>query len=220
MSRAERAGPRDPVDRRDLAIEQSRAQMSPAATVASTPTPTPIIVVTGPPASGKTTLATHLADELSLPLVSKDEIKESLYDSLGAGDHDWSRRLGRATYPLLFLILRRQLRARRPVIVEATFGRDDANAAFARIHAEAPFRALQLHCAAPPEVLIARYRQRAQGRHPGHLDAAIVDDVEEAIRAGRWEALDLPGDCVVLDTSRLELVDLGSIVRIAREHLG
>ncbi|MHB8958132.1 MAG: AAA family ATPase [Candidatus Limnocylindrales bacterium] len=72
---------------------------------------TPIIVVSGPPASGKTTLATSIAHDLGLPLIAKDPIKERLYDALGPGDREWSRWLGRATYPLIFHFLAEQLRA-------------------------------------------------------------------------------------------------------------
>jgi uridine kinase len=51
--------------------------------------PTPIIGVAGPPASGKTTLARAISEELRLPLIAKDAIKERLYDALGPGDREW-----------------------------------------------------------------------------------------------------------------------------------
>ena len=56
-----------------------------------------VVVVTGPPAAGKTTVARELACRLRLPLIAKDTIKEALFDGLGTGDLAWSRRLGEAT---------------------------------------------------------------------------------------------------------------------------
>lgn len=41
------------------------------------------ILIAGPPASGKTTLDRYLANELQLPMFSKDEFKEILYDTIG-----------------------------------------------------------------------------------------------------------------------------------------
>ncbi len=58
-----------------------------------------LVVVTGPPAAGKTTIAREIARRLHLPLIAKDTIKEALFDGLGTGDLAWSQRLGTATYP-------------------------------------------------------------------------------------------------------------------------
>src|SRR5213079_1899630 len=80
-----------------------------------------LIIVSGPRCTGKTTLARGIAAELGLPLITKDGIKELLFDSLGWSDRDWSRRLGRATYPLLYYFVEAQLRAGRSHVVESNF---------------------------------------------------------------------------------------------------
>ena len=41
------------------------------------------ILVTGIPASGKSTMARFLAEAFGLPVISKDRIKECLYDTMG-----------------------------------------------------------------------------------------------------------------------------------------
>ena len=57
-----------------------------------------VVVVTGPPAAGKTTIAREVAARLRLPLITKDTIKEALFDGLGTADLAWYRGL---RYPRL-----------------------------------------------------------------------------------------------------------------------
>jgi dephospho-CoA kinase len=64
-----------------------------------------VVVVTGIPASGKTTLATARSAQLGWPLISKDVVKESLFEALGTGDFQWSQRLGRVAFGHLLELL-------------------------------------------------------------------------------------------------------------------
>jgi predicted kinase len=53
------------------------------------------VVLSGPPASGKSKLAPPLARALGLPLVAKDTVKDALMSVLPVPDVEASRRLGR-----------------------------------------------------------------------------------------------------------------------------
>ena len=55
-----------------------------------------LLIVNGLPGSGKTTLSRELAPRLGLPLISKDDIKELLFDQLGWSDREQSKRFGGA----------------------------------------------------------------------------------------------------------------------------
>jgi 2-phosphoglycerate kinase len=68
-----------------------------------------VVLVGGPPASGKTTLAGRLASELGLPLIAKDGLKETLLDAV-EGDVDLrrSQTLGRAAFALVWHVLESQ----------------------------------------------------------------------------------------------------------------
>lgn len=56
-----------------------------------------IVIVSGAPGAGKTTLAVPFAAAIGFPLVAKDYLKETLWDALEPpiGDLTWSRRENR-----------------------------------------------------------------------------------------------------------------------------
>jgi predicted kinase len=168
------------------------------------------VVVTGPPATGKTTLAERLSRELALPLVAKDAIKERLYEEMGTGDREWSRRLGRATYALMFEWVGRLLAAGQSAILEANF----TPLAAERFAGLPPHRTFQVFCTAPREVVIERYAARR--RHDGHLDTVVLDELRAGLHEEQWEHLALPGD---FEEFELESGDAQAIVARVRNTL-
>ena len=145
--------------------------------------------------------------ELGLPLVAKDAVKERLYETVGTGDREWSRRLGRATYALMFHWLDEELRCGRPAIVEANFTAV-AEPLFARLP---PHRPLQLFCTASREVVIERYAARA--RHEGHLDDVVLEELRAGKHAEQWTPLRLPGELLELDTTTTDVAMVAARVR-------
>ena len=169
-----------------------------------------LVVVTGMPSSGKTTVAEGLARRLRLPLIAKDEIKESLYESLGAEDVAASGRLGAAAYALIFALSRTTLASGASVIAEANFFRDQA----AEFAALPEHRTLQLHCDAPLATLLERYSDRS--RHAGHHDAEKLKELPARHASGVHAPLALGGEHIRLDTTEsLDLDTLAERVRAA-----
>jgi predicted kinase len=170
-----------------------------------------LVVVTGMPSSGKTTVAESLADRRRLPLVAKDDLKESLYRTLGAGDVAWSGRLGDAAYDLMFTLARTMLAARVPLIVEANFFVDQATS-FAALPEH---RLVQIHCDAPLPLLLERYAARE--RHPGHHDAEKIAELPARHASSAHAPLDVRGETIRLDTA--DAVDIESIAERVRALL-
>ena len=188
--------------------------------------PTPLLIVGGPPASGKTTLARRLAADLRLPLLSRDDYKERLFDTLGTGwptattapNHDatdraWSRWLGGASYELLWGALETQLAAGVATIVESNFPGQRATGRFRDLAARHPFIARQINCVADGATLLRRHEARAASgaRHPGH-----GNDLDDALRAifrrGRLDPLELPGATSDVDTTDFAALDYDGLL--------
>jgi predicted kinase len=161
-----------------------------------------LVIVSGAPASGKTTLARRLADDLQLPLVAKDALKEALADALGPPvDVAASVRLGTAAYAILYLQATELLQAERGVIVESNFRRGLSEIELQPLLGR--WVACLVHCRARDDVLLARYAERfARGeRHPAHLDAERDAALRADLAAGTFEPLELAIPSVVVDTT-------------------
>lgn len=141
-----------------------------------------LLLVTGPPCSGKTSLAARLGRDLGLVMLEKDAFKELLFDTLGTGDRGWSGRLSQAAFAIQLSVAGRLLEAGVDVLLEGNF---TAAAQGARLEALArgSVRLVQVACSADTTTLAARHQRRAACglRHAGHLDAATPWD-EESVR--------------------------------------
>ena len=80
-----------------------------------------MIVLTGMPASGKSTVAAKLADALSLPVLAKDEFKEALFDTIGFSCYAEKRKLDHAANAVLLKAAEAMLRNGRSLIIDNNF---------------------------------------------------------------------------------------------------
>jgi predicted kinase len=173
-----------------------------------------IIMVSGAPASGKSTLARALAEVLGFPLLSKDTIKESLFESLGshlggnAGSAaELSRLLSRAAMDVLWSLAPSCPR----VILEANFRPKSQHERdrFAALEG----RKLEVYCHCTPEEAARRFRERATraDHHPAHsmqtLSAELLEEFDRPV-----------GLCPVIDVNTECPVDPLAIVERIRQH--
>jgi predicted kinase len=157
-----------------------------------------ILIVTGLPASGKTTLARILADHCAVPLIAKDLIKEPLLDVLGARDAAASRLLSDASFRVLAAAAAELTRAGSSCVLEGNFRSGEHEPLLAPACERARL-VVQVLCRVQESVRVERLRSRAEdgSRHPGHRDA------EQAVVASGCRStdafLELPGERVVYD---------------------
>lgn len=79
------------------------------------------ILVTGIPAAGKSTMAGVLAERLGLPVISKDAIKEILFDHVGFRSRAEKDSLGIASMQIMYYVAGQLMKAGQPFILENNF---------------------------------------------------------------------------------------------------
>jgi predicted kinase len=152
-------------------------------------TQVPFVVVSGPPGSGKTTLATALAAGLGLPLISKDAIKEALLSVLTVSDSEASQELGRASMAVLYGLAKD---SGTGAVLEANFRRSKSVGELRKLRGSV----VEVHCQCTRTVALERYRSRQESRHPGHFDAhrteaELWDGDMVGPLAGGWPVLEV-----------------------------
>jgi adenylylsulfate kinase-like enzyme len=166
------------------------------------------VVVSGPPASGKSTLAPQLAEALRLPLLAKDTIKDALMSLLPVPDVETSRQIGGAAVAAMLAVA-----AESPVgaVLESVFRRSRGIEDLKLL----PGRLIEVFCRCELETARSRYRARSSTRAAGHFDHIRADEelwndeVSKPV-AGGWP---------VLEVNAEELVDIGLLVEAIRRAL-
>lgn len=179
-----------------------------------------LIVVSGAPASGKTSLSKELSKRFNLPVINKDEIKELLFDSLGFESKEWSIKLGNVSFGLTDLFVEKMIQTGASFIVEANFDNRYAEDFFSRIQLESGYRLLQLHCVAPYEILFERfvYRDNNEIRHPGHKVNSGDFENYKKMNENRVHRLNIT-DTIDIDTSDFKTVDFDEIYNDVAKRL-
>jgi len=160
-----------------------------------------VILVSGAPGTGKSTVAAAVGAALDLPLLSLDPVKEALADVLGTGDEAWSDRLGDAAAELLF-----RLAPTFPAVVVEGWWRGARRERAIEVFAGA----VEVFCRCDPELVARRMRARhGAGRHPIHRDMinpALIDAMPSS--SARVTPLALGAGLVVADTDRPDAAQL------------
>ena len=180
-----------------------------------------IIIVTGRPAAGKSFLAKRLSQDLRLPLVSKDTIREELFDSLGWKDRKWAQELGKASVDMMFYFARAELEAGNSIIMDNSFYPPISNSRFQALKEQYHAESIQIVCDSDRETLFQRFKSRADSgkRHPGHGDDDVLEELYANLADTSSPILDIGGTVLRVDTTDFAKVDYQGLLKQVKEFL-
>lgn len=174
-----------------------------------------VVLVSGQPASGKTTLARQLAAHLRVPLISRDPITEALADALG----HHSRDLAEPSFAVFWRLLNEQVDGGVGVVGETNLHRGVSEPAVQHLATRASVRLVFCHTAR--EVSVRRFTERFErgeshwcfdeGRRAARLRAGEPDLAWE-----RAKPLDLHLPQLIVDTTDGYAPGFDAILAFAR----
>ncbi|MGW1344222.1 AAA family ATPase [Kribbella sp. NPDC002412] len=159
-----------------------------------------VVVVSGPPGTGKTTLAHRVAAAIGCPAICRDEIKEGMAHATpgfvpGPGDPLTMRTLS-TFFDVIGLLVGRGT----SVVAEAAFQDRLWSPGLTPLLNRADIRII--HCVVPADLALARIHARtaSDANRRAHEDAQIDDDARLRTH-NAFQSVDLPVPALTVDTS-------------------
>ena len=182
-----------------------------------------LILIQGLPATGKTTLGKQIAEALHIPFFSRDAYKELLFDAFGESEQGvaWSRKLGAASFELIYLTIETILRSGNDCVVETYWDAKFAEPRLKDLFERYNVRCVQIFCKASVDELAKRFEERSNTtRHAAHMDMQRIDTGYLSrvfdVNNERNKPLNLSCKLIEIDTTDFEMIDVQHIVEEIR----
>ncbi len=181
------------------------------------------ILVTGIPAAGKSTMAKYLAKELKIPMISKDQIKEILFDDLGFCSREEKVKEGIAAMHIMYYMAEQMMKVNKPFILENNFefiSKEELMELLEKYN----YQAVTVTLTGDYNVIYQRFLERNESpeRHRGHVvndcypekecghKAAVLsyEDFVVGIQKRGMDQFVANGPQIVIDTTDFDKLDL------------
>ena len=128
------------------------------------------ILVSGIPAAGKSTMAEVISERLKLPVISKDTIKELLFDNVGFQSRAEKVKLGIASMEIMYYAAGQLMKAGQPFILENNF-EYSSEQGLKNLLEKHHYSALTITLTGDYKVIYQRFleRESSPDRHRGHV---------------------------------------------------
>lgn len=172
-----------------------------------------LIIVSGPSCTGKTTLAKKISAKFSIPFITKDNLKESLFDDLSWNNREWSKKIGFASYNIIHYFLDSVLSTGYSFMVESNFKPEFETKPMLDLITKYHCHPIQIMCQCDGKTLFDRFKKRSKSgfRHPGHCDTINYSEFKDILLKGKSKPMDIGGKIVVFDSTNLNNLDYENV---------
>lgn len=174
-----------------------------------------LLLVTGSPGSGKTTLAAALSERLRIPVFYRDRITEVLWDAPGSGDKA-PNQFGPASAEVIFHIAEQLMKSNSAFIIESYWHYNLANERLRILKKKYDYNTITIRLYGKPEVLYDRFyaREQTNERHAGLKGKGkkTLDEFSAAIECTGCNRIDIGGIVWDIDTTDFDKVSIDRLV--------
>ncbi|MFA5095667.1 MAG: AAA family ATPase [Candidatus Paceibacterota bacterium] len=180
-----------------------------------------VIIISGPPCTGKTTLSKKIAKVFLLPVISCDSIRESLYDSFGCFDLTMFEKIRTASFLLMYDNLESLLSCKYNLVIDSTFWSGKSRVKIEKLQKLRKFKCLQINLGASGKILWDRYQERTLSghRHPGYLDHLRRKELKRKITKGFSTPPKTKGKIIKIDTTDFKKIEYKKLLKIIKLFL-
>ena len=185
------------------------------------------ILVTGIPAAGKSTMAEVMSERLKLPVISKDTIKELLFDNVGFQSRAEKVNLGIASMEIMYYASGQLMKAGQPFILENNFEYSSEHG-MKNLLDKYQYSALTITLTGDYKVIYQRFleRESSPDRHRGHvvndcypekkarspeeINAAAIsyEDYVRSVEHRGFDAFCVDGEQIKVDVTDFTRIDM------------
>ena len=180
------------------------------------------ILVTGIPASGKSFFSNYLSDYLDIPCISKDSIKERLFDTVGFKSRAEKIVLNDAATGEMFYFAEVLMKRKGVFILECNFEKESKKQ-IADLIAKYKYKCITAFLSGNHRIIYERFERRNESgdRHPGHVindcyprnvresdfAAMSFEDFEREIETRGMDDFEIGDYYFRIDTTTIDKVD-------------
>ena len=186
------------------------------------------ILVTGIPAAGKSTMAAFLAEHFGLPVISKDKIKELLYDDIGFCSREEKVRLGIASMNIMYYMAAQLMKNNQPFILENNFEKISKEPLL-KILAKYSYTAITVTLTGNYSEIYKRFveRNNSPDRHRGHvvndcypektlnkdMNPVSYENFVSGIIARGMDSFVANGPHIIMDTTDFSKIHIDTLIK-------